>query len=695
MEKLKAINSFKENAISLSQDLMDSDETKTENGRATNVSMPDQEKKSKLGAFFEWTVKIGLYVLAFLMPLFFLPFTIEPLEFNKQYLLFVFSFVLLIFWLARVLAQRKLEIKKSLLNILIILFLLSALISSLASKSIYQTILGFGGLASENLITFVCLAIIYFLASNSFTNKKDINILIFTIIGSALLAGIFGFLRLLGVTIFRWDFVKTSGFNSVGSVNSLEIFLAAVLVLAVAVFIEKKRPLWQQIVLGSATVIFLLLTLLFNLNFLNVWWSLLATAFLIICFGIFKQKEASQTRMILPMIIFAMALLLILTRINFAGKLVDLPTEVLPSWSSTLLVDKGAISNHLFFGSGPSTFVSNWDLYHPDDEKLWNIRFFSGISKVSSLPATLGAVGSFIFVLLIIFFAVWGALRLILKKGEYWFLAFGFFSAWLFLAIMQFLYPTNLTLEFLFWLALGVSLMLLRELKGKKIEKPGLVSLVFRRESLMTSFFSFLLVVFLVTTFSFLYLGATYWWADVQFARGVRAVQSGDLDRGLNLINRAIGLNPYRDNYLLSFSQVALLRVQQKLSEPKQPERDQIIQKLVADALNAAKKATDLNPKNPDNWLQRGIAYRTVLGYLDGVDQLMKDAFSEMIRLQPKNPDAYFQLGLSNVSLAQFIASTAGEDKDKQAKAFDYLNQAEEQFNKAVAIKSDYAPALY
>lgn len=656
------------------------------------------EGESKAARFFDLAIKIGLYLLAFLTPLFFLPYTANVLELNKQFLLFIFSFILLVFWLAKVLTQRKIEIKKSLLNILIILFVLSVVVSSLFAQNKFQALIGAGNTIAESFLTIVCLTIIYFLVSSSFKTKKDINPLILTLLVSSVLAGIFALLQLNSNFIFGWGFARTVGFNTIGSVNSLEIFLAAVLVLAVALFADPKRSLWQSIVLAVASAF--LLFLIIALNFANVWWGLIGIMILIVGFGIMKQGRASQTRLVLAMVVLAMALLLTLTKINISSGWLNIPTEVSPTFGSTVQIDKGALSNKLFFGTGPGTFAYNWELFRSpliNQTIFWNIRFSQGISKVSSMPASLGIIGTGFWILLAIFFAAWGAMKLIFKKGENWNLAFGFFSSWLFLAGMQFLYPTNLTLEFMFWLTLGISLSLLKGLESKEEvpETAGVLSLSFRKESPLASVFSFLLVIFLVLTISFFYLGFNYWRADAAFQRGVEAsVNQGNLEIGYNEITKAVSLNPYSDTYLNSLSQVALLRINEELAKPASADRDLRAQQFVADAVNLSKAAADLNPQNPDNWIQRGLVYRSVLGYLSGADQWMLTSFSEASKLEPKNPYVFYELG-SSYSLLVDYTLAQGQTAENQAKALDYLNKAEEQFLKAIEVKSDYAPAHY
>ncbi|MFH0852125.1 MAG: tetratricopeptide repeat protein [bacterium] len=664
------------------------------------VVAEEGEKESKAGKFFGWAIKMGLYALAFLMPLFFLPFTSNVLELNKQFLLFVASFVLTVMWLAKVLTQRKLEIKKSLLNILVVVFLAAVLISAVFSKGAFAGLVGAGTGLAESFLTIVCLALVYFLAVNTFKAKKEVNVLVMIMLCSATLAGVFGLLQLTNTFMFSWDFAKASGFNTVGSANAFEIFLAAVLVLAVAQFTDAKKSLWQLIALGIGAGF--LLFLIIALNFSNVWWALIGVMIMVVGFGIIKQGRASQTRLILAMVVLAMALLLSLTKINISGSWLNVPSEVSLSYKATLEIDKGALGDKLFFGTGPASFAYNWELYRSslvNQTVFWNVRFNQGVSKVFAMPAGLGIIGTGFWMLLVVFFGIWGALRLMTRTGENWSGALAFYSSWLFLAAMQFLYPTNLTLEFMFWFTLGISLFLLKGLKGagQTAEEPeAVISLSFRKESPLASVFSFLLVIFLVLTISFFYLGFNYWRADAVYQRGVTAsVVNGNLEQAYNDILKAASLNTYRDTYLASLAQVALARVNEELAKPKSADRDLRAQQFIADSVNLSKAATELNSQNSDNWIQRGTIYRSVIGYLSGAEDWMLLSFIEATKLSPKNPYAFFELGSGYMVMADLTASQAGQDAEKQAKAIEYLGKAEEQFNKAIEVKSDYAPAHY
>ncbi len=75
-------------------------------------------------------IKIALYLLTFFVPLFFLPFSFEAFEFNKQYLLFFLVSLAFLAWIAKmVMVDKELRFKRTPLDIPILAFLLVAVLS--------------------------------------------------------------------------------------------------------------------------------------------------------------------------------------------------------------------------------------------------------------------------------------------------------------------------------------------------------------------------------------------------------------------------------------------------------------------------------------------------------------------------------------------------------------------------------------
>lgn len=661
-----------------------------------------EKNNAKITVLCDRIVVGGLYLFGFLLPLFFLPFNANVLEINKQLILVVFSLVLLVAWLGRTIAIGEMKLKKGLLNLGIAVFLVFYLASAILSKNLYQGLVGTGGMVAESFFSVLGLVVIFFLLVNNLKNRQQVLNFIFVLILSGVVVGLFGMFQLVGKYLLPFDFAQAATFNTVGSVNSLEIFLGCLLVLSVALFAESDSGRWRQIFYGLAAAFFLLMAL--SINFGNVWWGLLIATVIIIALGIINREQVSPYRLILPMVVLAFSVLMLLTGSNLFAKWLNTPTEVSPSLSATLEIDKQVLKENLFFGTGPGSFSYDYGLYRSatlNQTAFWNIRFAQGISKISSQPATLGIFGAINWLVILVGLAIYGFTILVRRRGQNWALALGIFSSWLLLSFLQFLYSTNLTLEFAFWAMLALAFLTLKTLtakgEGEKEDFSHLEATVveFKRTSPMASVLSFIFVIVLVLTISALYLGGTYYYADILYQKGLKTIsEKNDVENGSVVISRAVMLNPYNDLYLRTLSQAALLRVNQEFSKPQSAERDTGIQNLIATAINLGKRSTDLSPLNVDNWVQRAVIYRAVMPYTAGADQWTFDSYLEATKLEPQNPYYYFELGRSYV-LASDLLSQAGADKEQKAKAQEYLVKGGEALNESISLKSDYAPSRY
>ena len=606
--------------------------------------------------------------------------------------------------IGKMIAEGDMELKKSWLNIGLALFAIFYLASGILSKNLYQALIGSGGVVSEAFFSLITLLIIFFVAVNNIKNRKEITDLVFVLICSGLAVSVFGAFQLAGKFLLPWDFAKSAGFNTVGSVNSLEIFLASLLILAAVLFTEIETAPWKQIFYGVSAFLFLVMVL--SINFINVWWALLLSAIIIVSLGIINRSQMSQYRLILPMLVLAFSVLMLLpVRLNIFTWF-SIPTEVSPSWSASLDIDKQILKEKPIFGTGPGSYSYAYGLYHDkvlNQTDFWNVRFNQGVSKIASQPVILGIAGWLAWAFSVFGFAGYGLFILVKRRGRGWPLAMATFSTWFLLAFLQFFYGTNLTLEFIFWIMLALSFLSLKTLavKGSEdnevaIAKIPAMAVTFDRTSPFASLLSFLFVVVLVMTISALYLGGSYYYADILYQKGVNLVNAkNDLTNGAVKISNAVMLNPYNDLYLRTLAQAALQKVTEEIAKPQSAQRDANAQNLIATAINIGKRATDLAPLNVDNWLARAAIYRAVIGLINGAEQWAFDAYNETIKLEPQNPFYYLELGRTYVLSSDMLAQAAQKDKDAAAKQKDYLAKAEEFLKKSVELKPAYAQALF
>src|SRR4030042_4919171 len=94
------------------------------------------------------------YLLLFSTPLTFLPITSELFEFNKIILTYIFTLFIFSLWTIRMIVERKVILRRTLIDLPLIIFLLSQTLSTLISVDSRSSLLGYysrfnGGLLSS------------------------------------------------------------------------------------------------------------------------------------------------------------------------------------------------------------------------------------------------------------------------------------------------------------------------------------------------------------------------------------------------------------------------------------------------------------------------------------------------------------------------------------------------------------------
>ena len=258
--------------------------------------------------------KICLYLTVFLIPLFFLPWTANVLDFPKQVLLLLLVFLSLIFWLISSLIEGKINLNFNWFNWLVLLFLAVLGISTYFSFYPYGSFWGLPLDISQSFVTGLALVLFYFLVVNIFKRNEIFNLL-FVFIVSGFLAGIFGILQIFRQFIFPFDFSRIISFNTIGSVNSLAIFSATLLpLLSVLIFVAKGIKRILLIFFGIS-----LLVLLFITNFWVAWIVLFAGATILFVVGITKREIFKINRLPLPIFLLALGVIFGFLKISLPG----------------------------------------------------------------------------------------------------------------------------------------------------------------------------------------------------------------------------------------------------------------------------------------------------------------------------------------------------------------------------------------
>lgn len=639
--------------------------------------------------------RLLIYILVFLVPLFFLPWTSDILEFNKQFLVFILGAAGLILYLGQAIRTGHLVFKKSLANYAVLIFVAAVLLVSLFSDFRYQSIFGgFGTGFSGSFFSSIGFAILFFLILNVFginqSPAKEDASKVLSIFGLSLfLTLIFGVLQIFGLPVFKLFGISQNTFNTVGTFNGLGIIAAVLLVFSLARLDLGKNSFWGYFRIPAAV-----LSLLFLLT-LN-WWILWLVAIAGLVF-ILISSSLSDWRIsnyFWPSAIILTAVVIMLFNFNLTATLgLKIPIEIAPSFSTSFEITKKVLAKDPLFGVGPENFSLAYDLYKPisiNNTIFWDLRFSEATSELFNTLISYGLVGFLAFMFL--FFTV---SRLGFKN-------FGLFSIFVTLIAAWVLYPYNMTFGFSLWLLIG--LLALSAVKKKDELAVSLEK--YPKHSLITSVSFIGVLVLAIIGFYFI---TTHYAANLKFTR---ALTNQDIDKKNQLLVGAINLNKSEGIYSRALANLLTSRINQEfqgLSKARTAEERQAIisrvQNFSATAINLSTEMTQRQKEDSANWFSRALVYESLINIIEGSDEWAIRVYQEYARTSPKDPTPYLRTGniyliradfLRQLILGQTAQNLSPENRTiLQNQILANLKSAEENYLKATELKPNYVLAIY
>lgn len=632
---------------------------------------------SKLG---RWILSAGI----FLLPLFFLPWTTSIFEFNKQILLLILAGAILILWLLHIVISGQISWRSTPLDKGVALFLLAVSLSTIFSIARFKSLFGLTGSLSDSLVSAIAFSIFYFGVVNFFDDKGTRAR---TILGFSLFTVLlFGILNMLGLPIFKYlniemlKFATSKAFNTVGSINSLGIIAA----ISLPLFYKNKSFSFAKYI--NVTGLFLAVAVLVILNWWILWAVAIAGMATMIALDSLNNPGFKISKFLLPMTVIVLGVFLMVINfdVNFLKK--DFPIEVAPSFGLSTDVSESVLKKSIIFGYGPENFSLAFDRYGAGNlanTTLSNVKFFDSTSQFFNwvVQGGLVMIAALSFLLWIL---IRGMFNRRLTGGDA-----GVIPGMAALIVGMFLYPFNLTLMFVAYVMMGLVAVSLwgNEKRLFNVEERASTSLI--------SSLGFISGLILVLVGS--YFGAILYISDLKY---VEALTGQDINKTADLLAESINWNGQNDRYYRASSQAALALLSTELNKKDNDMGKKAkIQNHLASAINLAKRATEVSPRESSNWSNLGDVYQSLLGLVDGIDKLVEDSYLKAVELRPGDASFYNKIGsmyLAKSDLSRQLAANRGVNSVKfQQEIVPNLIKAEENFKKAINFSGNFGLAIY
>ncbi|NQV90423.1 tetratricopeptide repeat protein [Candidatus Uhrbacteria bacterium] len=649
-----------------------------------------------------------LMILIFLMPLFFLPVTLEPLEINKQTLLVVLTCAAALCWLGSMLLTKHVRVRSGWVNVLPLLILSAFVLPAIFSVAPYLSWVGAHRQEYMSVLTVGAIALLIYLLTNTMGERKQHQQIHLTLLVSSSLVAFIAVLEILGVHVVT-ALAPSLTLNTVGTLTALTTFLIVSHSFSLGTVLAHKKGdslLYdkQLGVIEQILIFFLSCSTLFFLLVLDdggLWALLMASLAILFSFVVFRAKDfPSHARLIWPMCLLVLAVLFWFVLPGITS--FSIPLEITLNGEASRSVATQTLETFSSaFGSGPGTYTFDFSQFRNvnlNETDFWNTRFDRGSSYFLTLVPTIGLFGVGMFALFILFLLGRSLTQVIRPSSrDEWLESFVHLTPWLTLIVSGFLVSWNMTLVVSFGIFSGLlaSQVLRKEWNTTLKKVPG-ISLV------ISSVFTVLSIVFLVGIF----VMTQRYTAEIAFAQAIEIDRDeGDLQQVVRYLDRASMLNSHLDTYYRNLGEALLLRLDEELSgvnsiDTLTDESTQYIQSLAAASVNAVAKSTTLSSHNVLNWLSRGHIYRELIPVLGEASEFALVSYQTAIELEPMNPSNWTELGKTYLAAAEhtrplILSSNTDIAMKAQQTLTQMLDQAETAFEKAVELKPNYAPAHF
>lgn len=638
---------------------------------------------------FSRLVDYALWILVFLEPLFFLPFTTDPVEINKATLFYLIMIIASGLWFVRMLLERKGHWQKTPFDIPLAIFLLFTILATVFSLYHVRSLAGTSGYVSGSLMS-VLFFVLFFVLLTQTLRRDHLGVLMNALLLSGAVLVLFNFFQVFGTFLLPWDFSHIVSFNALANSGvTFSLFLALLCLMSMLKAFDEQRPVIRilSIALGLVSLF------LIGVYDQAIGWVALSLGLLVFLLVKTTGAQKPQTRWLLwPSLFIALSLLGLfsntqqLLRANIPGDTL-LPPSV--GWQTTLSTLKDRP-----FGTGPATFDAASAKYRPiafNTTQVWNLRFIKSSNEWFQQATTTGIVATIALLVLVGLGVLQSVqiLRRIRAGNEKHWHELGVGVGLLLLALTMFLIPFNFILSFLLWFFLAAAWVLVRS------EHP--------REKLVgatraKTFFwpSLGLAVLTIGGIATLYYGGRFWMADVFLARANTAVRNGaPLDRVQNYLTWSLDLNPSEQSTYFNLAQNFFVQAQ-IATQDASPDVDKL-RTLVAGSVGAGQSGAQL-------YKEYSGSYQALATLYYNIDQLTGAASEETLKtflwateLEPNNPQLFLELGHYYIGRARFEQSQdSSETKDQtssEEKRKEWYQKAREAFNKALELKADFVAA--
>jgi len=610
-------------------------------------------------------------ILFFLIPLILWPGTSEVFEFNKIVLMYLLTTLISGAWITEMIIEKKFIFRRTILDIPLLIFLGSQLISTIISIDPTTSWFGYYSRFNGGMFSVICYSLLYWAFVSNLDRKVALRTM-YCVLGTAVIVSIYGILEHFGIDKNIWvQDVASRVFSTLGQPNWLAAWLVALIPLTFSYSIGNQKHKSLFFLLFS---LLLFITLLFTKSRSGLLGFVVADAiFWILAF--LKLKRNVLKIFLISHFLFLILGLLIGTQ--FTPSLKDFiekpnPTtqpagpalEVGGTESGAIrkIVWQGAIDvflNYPIFGSGVETFAYSYYFFRPPAHNLtseWDFIYNKAHNEYLNFLANSGIFGLTAYIILIGF-----TVYLFIKKLDNPF-NLALLAGYVSLLVTNFWGFSVVPTDLLFFLFPAMAIVLSTEYVAPSEKKQ-----------IINNTQKIFVALLLCTTYYVLSTICKYWYSDTLYAKGKSFITQGRPDLALIPLATAIKFEPYQSIYMGGDGGISTAYTYLAIAA-NQGKNTVQAKEYMEEAINYSQRAIAISPVNIN---LRRIQFGTFITLTNINPNYIinaKDTLLELTKIAPTDAKIIYYLGLTYARIGQ-------------------PDLALESINKAITLKNNYKEA--
>jgi len=659
--------------------------------QSTETVRQKAAKPKLITKILDWIMTISISALFFGVPLFFTGLTYQGIVFEKQIYFYFWTLLALVIWAGKGVVMGEMKIKRTLLDIPIIIFWFVYLLVTIFSVDRWHSLFGFFNDPSRGFLSITALILAYYIISSNFS-QKVFRWIIGAIFSSGAIVMVWSILGILGVNFLPAKMYAFAPLSLIGSLSGLGIFLGVMLPLILTGIFKVKADGKMKGWIKNGFSILLFAELALDLFLIFALYGFVPWAGVLIGIGFFLIFILS--RVIRPvenwtwvaMAVFVILMIVLMAGANFKVARVDLPVEVSPAYSLSWQVAKDSIKNSFFLGSGAATYGYDFSRFKPQDfnlNSLYDLRFYQGTGIIFEALSTIGVLGTLALILALLSFVSVSAYQLATRKERDKVYSLGFVTASLIFLISAISGRAEGSVLIIGALICTATMMIAAK---ENNYKEKFLSLSFKASPKYALALAFVfMIVSAGVAYLFVFVGKIYA-ADLYAGSAVRRSEITENGSIAQLV-KAVNLNSNEGRYFIRIGQEYMILANNEMLKGDQAGDINAVQGYLNNSIAAASEGEKLMEKDVLAVEALAQIYENAGAYVPDSLGLAEDTFKKALELEPNNPA--FTLELGKIKLGQ--AATAKSDDEKKQ----LVTEAKDLFQKSIDQKNNFAPGYY